>query len=152
MARCQGVLGNPPSPMLHTHTHTHIHIQDVLCCMHKGWLTCHAKGLKGDNDLLLGQEEGAQTHRVPWETLDSCSTVCVCACVSFMNSFTFLRISVRKLSVLPAVGRFNASATHCCRTLAQLSGCSTSSVFPCLHLELVDMLHLAQGHFIRPSS
>lgn len=66
------------------------------------------QGVKGDSDLLLDQEQGMQTE----------FPVCVCVCV-FMNPLTFLGISVRKLSVLPAVARFYASDTHCCTSFSR---------------------------------
>lgn len=57
--------------------------------------------------------------------LSSAIYLYMCAYVS-LNSSTFLRISVRKHSVLPTAGRFNASATHCCKTFAQRRDYSTS--------------------------
>lgn len=47
-----------PSTYQAKHAHRRSQGQDVQCRMHRGSLTCHAKGLKEGNNLLLDQEEG----------------------------------------------------------------------------------------------
>lgn len=52
--------------------------------------------------------------------------MCVCVCMNFL---TFLRISLRKLGVLPAVGRFNASAAPSYSFLSFFGAATVPPVF-----------------------
>lgn len=144
--RCTGLFGR--LPYIYGKNSIYIpstHTQDVLCCMHRRGLTCHAKGSKGGNDWLFDQEEGEQSHRVHWEA----QRVCVCVCVSHaIPSHSWGSALGSSVSCQLWSGLMHLPLTPAAFCALQRD-CSTSSGFPCLHLELVDIRSLAQGHFSR---